>query len=44
LIVPNQAGAGDIANPLFGQAQSTVLPNNTGTGARVLQFGLRVDF
>lgn len=46
LMVPFQSNAGvaDVANPLFGQAQSTVQPNNTGTGARVLQFGLRLDF
>ncbi len=46
LIVPNQsgAGAGDISNTLFGQSQMTVQPNNTGTGARVMQFALKVEF
>lgn len=45
-MVPTQgnAGVGDVSNSLFGVAQNTVQPNNTGTGARVLQFALRIDF
>lgn len=35
---------GDISSPQFGQAPQTVQPNNGGTGARNLQFGVRVDF
>jgi outer membrane receptor protein involved in Fe transport len=40
----SSANVGNIANPEFGQAQSTVQPNNTGTGARVMQFAVRIDF
>jgi hypothetical protein len=36
--------AGDISNPGFGQAPQTIQPNNSGTGARNFQFGLRLDF
>lgn len=36
--------AADISNPGFGQAPQTVQPNNSGTGARNLQFGVRLDF
>lgn len=35
---------GDISNTLFGQAQGTVQPNNSGTGSRVLQFGAHLQF
>jgi Carboxypeptidase regulatory-like domain/TonB dependent receptor-like, beta-barrel len=46
IMVPFQGTqqGGDISNPQFGQAPQTVQPNNSGTGARNLQFGLRLDF
>ena len=46
LMVPAQGTqqGGDISNPQFGQAPQTVQPNNTGTGGRVFQFGVRIDF
>jgi len=46
LMVPLQGTqqGGQINNGNFGQAPQTVQPNNTGTGARVMQFALRLDF
>ena len=46
IMVPLQGTfqAGDISNPGFGQAPQTIQPNNSGTGARNFQFGLRLDF
>ncbi len=45
-MVPLQSGAatGNVSSAQFGQAQSTVQPNNTGTGGRVFQFAARIDF
>ncbi|MDE3179719.1 MAG: TonB-dependent receptor, partial [Acidobacteriota bacterium] len=34
----------NVSNTVFGQAQGTVQPNNSGTGSRVLQFGAHLEF
>jgi hypothetical protein len=46
LMVPDQGTfqGGNIDDPNFGKSPKTVQPNNTGTGARVMQFALRLEF
>ncbi len=34
----------DVGSPEFGESTADVAPNNSGTGARVLQFAARVEF